>query len=403
MYILEIIRIAFASLVANKARALLTMLGIIVGIGAVIAVVALGAGAQQAVDEKIASMIDADLAIYGTRPGYPPTRGRWAFNLDEIRALKDRDDVVKHISFSNAFGGRGEPVKYQNRLAQITVQRTLPDVRHIYRLRLAAGRFYDSSDDLAMRRVAVVGSEAAEKLGGGPEMIGRTIRYKSVDFTVIGVLKPRGSVGWENPDGFIYIPIGIAQHAMGPVMLYGLQVRLVDDSDLEGAATEIERIIRRTRNMQFGEPTAFSVRPPFGDMEKLQQETAATFSSLLLSVATISLIVGGIGVMNIMLVSVTERTSEIGIRKALGARRSNVMLQFVLEAVALCVVGGTLGVAGGVGAVYFFADKFGWITVITPESIILSFGFSIVVGLFFGIYPAWHASRLDPVEALRHE
>ena len=401
MYTLEIIRIAFTSLVANKARALLTMLGIIVGIGAVIAVIALGAGAQRAVEEKIASMVDADLEVWSSRRGHRPKRSHYYLTINEIRALKERDDLVKYVAFRSF--ARDEPVKYQNRLAMITVQRALPDVRHIYRLRVAAGRFFDESDDLATRRVAVIGSEAANKLGGGTEMIGRTIRYKSVDFTVIGVLEPRGSAGWEKPDEYLYIPMGAAEQAMGYLYLYGLQIRLADNSDLEAASTEVERIIRRVRNMRFGEPSTFSVRPPFSDIEKLQQETAETFGSLLLSVATISLIVGGIGVMNIMLVSVTERTSEIGIRKALGARRSNVMLQFVLEAVALCVVGGTLGVAGGVGAVYFFADKFGWITVITPESIILSFGFSIAVGLFFGIYPAWHASRLDPVEALRHE
>jgi putative ABC transport system permease protein len=399
MFIFEIIRVAFSSLMAGKVRALLTMLGIIVGIGAVIAVIALGKGAQRAVEEKIASMADSDLDLFAR--GRSRQGGRNEFSMELIRDLRKRSDLVDRI-IMNAWGG-DQPIKYNNKMAMAKVVANFADYRDVYNFRLAAGRFFTEADDEARRLVAVVGAEAAKKLGGGTEMVGRSIRYNSVDFTVIGVLAPRGSVGWINPDEQIILPAGSYERATGRIWLGYLNVKLTDDSDLRGACTEIERIIRRSRRMTFDQASNFSVRPAFGDIQKLQQETADTFSSLLLSVAAISLLVGGIGVMNIMLVSVAERTREIGVRKALGARRSAILIQFVLEAVTLCVVGGLLGVASGVGAVYIFAEKFGWITAIEPGSVFLSLGFAVGIGLFFGIWPSVRAARMDPVEALRHE
>jgi len=398
----ETLRVAFGALLTSKGRALLTMLGIIVGIGAVIAVMALGAGAQQAVEEKLASMANADLDLmaFRFRAGSMPSMPEM-LTLEDVRELKARDDLIKYISLPP--WGRDEPVKYRNRVAMAKVIRNIADYQHVYGLRLAAGRFFSEADDETLRRVAVVGADAAKKLGGGPDMIGRTVWYKSNDFTVVGVLEPRGSIGWTNPDEQVIVPAGIAERMQDFYSVNSMQIQLVDGVDLIVASEAIERIIRHSHKKQFNDRTGFSVRPAFVDIEKMKQETAETFSSLLLSVAAISLVVGGIGVMNIMLVSVSERTKEIGIRKALGARRSSILLQFVFEAVVLCLLGGLIGVSSGMASVYLLADKFGWITVISPESIALAFGFSIAVGLFFGTYPAFRASRLDPVEALRSE
>jgi putative ABC transport system permease protein len=400
MALWETLRVALGALMTSKGRAILTMLGIIVGIGAVIAVMALGAGAQQAVEEKLASMASADLDLTCMRGrsfmGMPEQ-----FTLQNVRELKRRDDLVKYVSLP-PYGG-DQPVKYGNRMAMVKVVSNIPDYQHIYGLRLAAGRFFTDADDEALRRVAVIGAEAAKKLGGGRGLIGRSIWYKSTDFTVIGVLEPRGSVGWANPDEQVIIPAGIAERVVGYSRFWQLQIQLVDGADLTTASEDIERIVRHSRHNLYSDRTGFAVRPAFVDIEKMKQETAETFSSLLLSVAAISLLVGGIGVMNIMLVSVSERTREIGVRKALGARRSAILLQFVFEAVLLCLLGGLFGIAAGVSAVHLLAEEFGWIAVIVPESIALAVGFSVTVGLFFGIYPALRASRLDPVEALRSE
>jgi putative ABC transport system permease protein len=399
MFILEIIRVALSSLMAGKVRALLTMLGIIVGIGAVIAVISLGKGAQKVIQDKIASMADADLDVVASRTNsFGPGNN---FNIEEIRALKSRTDIIDRVMMNS--WARDQPVKYGNKTAMVKVVSNFADYIDVYKCRLASGRFFTDADDVARRRVVVVGSDAAKKLGGGPNMVGRTIRYLSADFTIIGVLEPRGKVGWATPDEQVIIPVGAYERVAGHMWLAWLHVKLVDDSDLRGACTEIERIMRHARRQTFDETSNFSTRPTFIDIEKIQQETAETFNSLLLSVAAISLLVGGIGVMNIMLVSVTERTREIGIRKALGARRSAILMQFVLEAVALCIVGGILGVASGIGSVYIFAEKFGWITSIEAESIAISLGFAVAVGLFFGIWPSVRAARMDPVEALCHD
>jgi len=401
MFLFEIIRVAFGALLAGKVRALLTMLGIIIGTAAVIAVMAMGAGARKAVQDRIAAMADADLTLIAAvgRGGmfYGVNQG---FTLDEVRSLRATCPVIQATTVNT--WSMDQPVKYRSQVAMLGVVYNVPDYQTQYRLHVEAGRFFTDADDQAHRRVAVLGSEAARSLGGGPNMIGKQIRFGSTDYDVVGVLATRGMVGFTNVDNQVIMPLS-SNPTPWSTRVFAVQIKLVPEVDPIAAGGAVERAMRRIRHMAFDEPLAFTVRPANFDTAQLQQDTAATFSRLLLTVAAVSLIVGGIGVMNIMLVSVSERTREIGIRKAIGARRGIILLQFVLEAVVLCASGGAIGVGSGVAAVELLSDRFHWQTLIAPESIILALGFSVAVGLFFGIYPAFRAARLDPVEALRYE
>ncbi len=250
--------------------------------------------------------------------------------------------------------------------------------------------------------MCLLGATVASELFGETDPLNRTLRIQGVPFTVVGVLEAKGSSGWMNQDDHILVPLQTAMfRVLGRDNYSSLALRIADGPS-ERALLEVESALRRSHRLQEGAENDFNVRS-MTDVAQTQVEANQTFTALLASIALVSLVVGGIGIMNIMLVSVTERTREIGVRKAMGARRWDILTQFLIESVALSTIGGTVGIVGGVGAATVMSRYYGWNTVVSPESVIVSFTFALLVGVFFGLYPARKASRLDPIEALRYE
>ena len=402
MLISETFRIALSSIRSNLFRAALTMLGIIIGVAAVITMVALGTGAKRAIDEQMAALGGDILAIetsFWFSRGV--SRDHRTLTTDDAVALtigtEHIDETVPEISDRYQ-------VKYGNRNTNTTVLGTTPNYVDVHGFEVAAGRMFTRADDSARKRVAVLAAEVPGMLDtDAAGIIGRDISIRSIPFEVIGVLAPKGSTGWRNPDDDVWIPLSTAQFRVtGSQFVERISVLVDEASTVEQAMLEIERVLRREHGILPGKDNDFSIvnRKQFAES---RQEATEVFTFLLAGIAGVSLVVGGIGIMNIMLVTVTERTREIGIRKALGATRGNILLQFLVESTTLCLLGGALGLALGVAAATLLNRLAGWQTLVTAESAIMAFGFSATVGIVFGIWPARRASQLDPIEALRHE
>jgi len=402
MLFTETFWIALQSIRSNLFRAVLTMLGIVIGVAAVITMVALGTGAQRAIDEQMAALGGDILSIgAGNRFSHGIARDEVTLTTDDALALAREsnylDGVVPEIN--SRF-----QVKYGNRNINISVLGTTPNYADVHGFEMAAGRMFSRADDSARRRVVVLGAEIPGMLETTPDsLIGRDIQIRSIGFEVIGILRAKGSTGWRNPDDDVWIPLSTAQFRVtGNDRVESISVRVRDGTSIEQAMVDIERILRREHGILPGKDNDFTImnRRQFLDS---RQEATEVFTYLLAGIAGVSLVVGGIGIMNIMLVTVTERTREIGIRKALGATRANILLQFLVESMTLCLIGGALGLGLGAGAAYFANEVAGWQTVVTSSSVLTAFAFSAAVGLFFGIWPAQRAARLDPIDALRHE
>jgi putative ABC transport system permease protein len=402
MLISETIRIALSSIRSNLFRAALTMLGIIIGVGAVITMVALGTGAQRAIDEQMAALGGDILAIESSfwfSRGV--ARDQRTLTTDDATALtigtEHIDEVVPELN--SRF-----QVKYGNRNTNTSILGTTPNYLDVHGFEVAAGRMFTRADDAARRRVAVLAADVPGMLATDADgIIGRNITIGSVPFEVIGVLVAKGSTGWRNPDDDVWIPLGTAQFRVtGNEFVERISVLVDESSSVEQAMLEIERVLRREHGILPGKDNDFAIvnRKQFAES---RQEATQIFTFLLAGIAGVSLVVGGIGIMNIMLVTVTERTREIGIRKALGATRGNILLQFLVESTTLCLLGGALGLVVGATAAGLLNRLAGWQTVVTAESAMMAFGFSAAVGIVFGIWPARRASRLDPIDALRHE
>ena len=405
MSLLETIRVALESILANLLRSTLTMLGIIIGVSAVITMIALGTGAQRAIDEQIEALGAQIVSIY---PGQSFHRGvasasRVSLKTDDAEALA-RDSrllaaIVPEITASRQ-------AKYVNKNLNLTILGTTPNYDDVHGMQIAEGRMFTASDNGGRKRVAVLGSDVPGDLEASPaSLIGRTIAISKIPFEIIGVFEEKGSsgMGRGGPDDDIFIPLSTAQHRVfGTDRLRSISVQIAKHASLEMGMVDIERVLRREHKIRPGGDNDFMILNRRQILDTRQQATEV-FAYLLASIAGVSLLVGGIGIMNIMLVSVTERTREIGVRKALGATSMNIMMQFVIEALTIGAIGGLLGILVGAGGAYALSEIAGWQVHISADAVVLAVAFSVGVGLFFGIWPARRAAQLDPIEALRHD
>jgi putative ABC transport system permease protein len=398
----EIFRIALQSILANLFRGILTMLGIIIGVAAVITMLAAGAGAQKRIDDQIAALGANILTLTESQFfSRGVSREQLTLLIDDLGALETKsrylDAVVPELR------NRAQ-IKLGNANSNTRLIGTSYQYHEMFHYPLALGRFFTRSEDEQRSRVAVVGARVPERLETSAEqMLGSQVLINAQPFEVIGVLAEVGDAVGGSPDTSVFIPLYTAEaRVLGQGELDNISLRIKDGVSFERAMVDIERVMRTEHRILPGSPNDFAIvdRRQF---LATQQEAQQTFTMLLASIAGVSLIVGGIGIMNIMLVSVTERTREIGIRMALGATRVNILLQFLVESVALCLFGGILGIGTGIGLAVALSSYAGWQTFIAPESVVMAFAFSIGVGLFFGSWPAHRASRLDPIEALRYE
>jgi putative ABC transport system permease protein len=405
MLIGEIIRVALGALRANKLRSLLTMLGIVIGVAAVIAVVALGTGAQSAVKDRISSLGTTLLTVM---PGQQRGMGvsfdqSMKLTMDDAAALEDR--ATNLTAVQPEMTSRLQ-VQYLNQNTNTSVVGTTSNYLEVRKYELQAGRMFSRSEDEGRQRVAVLGPTVLETLGiNSPDaIIGEPVRIRGIQFTVIGVLKSKGqATPFGNPDDQVLVPITTGRFRLfGSDRLRSISVLAQSEDKIPDAMADVQRVIRREHRLVQGRPDDFMIRSQ-ADFLNTLGETTQVFTYLLSGIAAVSLLVGGIGIMNIMLVSVTERTREIGIRKALGATRANILLQFLIEAVVLCLLGGLIGALVGSGGATAMSTFFQWNTIISPSAILAAFVFSAVVGVVFGVWPARRAASLDPIVALRYE
>jgi putative ABC transport system permease protein len=402
MLITETFRIALQSIRSNLFRAVLTMLGIIIGVSAVITMVALGTGAQRAIDEQMASLGGGILSVRSSAWfSHGVARNRQTLTTDDASALALSS--ARFAAVVPEINGRYQ-IKYGNLNQNLTTIGTTPNYPEVHGFTMASGRMFSAADEASQARVAVLGAEIPAMFkSDASAMVGRKIQIQKYSYRVVGVLDAKGAVGWGNSDDDIWVPLSTAQFRItGNEYVQNISVKVSDDSTVELTMLEIERILRREHKIRPGGDNDFAV---INRKQFIESRQAATevFSYLLAGIAGVSLVVGGIGIMNIMLVTVTERTREIGIRKALGATRRNILLQFLVESTVLCLIGGVLGLAVGATAASLLAKYAGWQTIVTSSSAVAAFGFSAFIGILFGIWPARRAARLDPIDALRHE
>ena len=395
---------ALRGLTANKLRALLTMLGVIIGVGAVIVAVAIGQGSRAAVAASLQQLGTNVLTVF---PGQQRSGGI-SQGSGSVISLKmaDADAILKgcpdvvHVSPQV---NKNAQVKYTDKNTNTTITGTGEWYPLISNHPIQSGRYFGPDDIKSLRRVAVLGATAATDLFGQQSSVGKTIHIAGQSFKVVGLLRTKGGQGFRNPDDGVYVPVTTAMRR-----LFGLQnvqtitAQARSQAVMTRAQDEIDAVMRRQHKIASDGDPDYRIFNQ-NDLMEAQNAQQDTFSSLITYLAVVSLIVGGIGIMNIMLVSVTERTREIGVRKAIGAKRKDILTQFLLEALLLSLAGGLLGVMVGVGGAELVQAQNGWTVVLAPQTIILAFSFSAFVGIFFGFYPAFKASRLNPIEALRYE
>ncbi|MEY4762333.1 MAG: hypothetical protein RLZZ200_2189 [Pseudomonadota bacterium] len=408
MSLLEFLRTAMIALRRNVLRSVLTTLGIIIGVGSVIVMSAIGSGASRQIEQQIASLGTNQLTIF---PGSMNIGGRQGgfgsappLTEKDLRAIRERIDGV--VAVSGQMSNSGNIVAGSSNWVT-RVQGAGAEIQGVRDWPLSAGRFYDAIEASSRRKVAVIGSTVARELFGNSDPVGSVIRINNVPFEVIGVLQSKGQGGGRDQDDVIYVPLQTARsRLMGRVRVPDevgqILVKVDEKHELADVQADLERLLRERRRVAANAQDNFAVRN-FADILATRSATQRTLGLLLASAAAISLIVGGIGIMNIMLVSVTERTREIGLRMAIGAKGGDILGQFLTEAVLLCLAGGFIGLTLGVGISVVVGRIFDWPVFISPGIILVSILASAVVGVVFGFVPARRASRLNPIEALRYE
>ncbi len=402
----EVFRVALMALRANKLRSLLTMLGIVIGVGAVIAMDGIGRGAQSAIKARITSLGTTLLTV---SPGQVQARGvaseadRAKLIIADAQALEEQGQLITAVQPEMS---RQLQVQFNSRNTSTQIVGTSANYLEVRKYALMAGRMFTTQEDAGKQRLAVLGPQVLVSLGvENPEaIIGEPVRIRGIQFTVIGVLKSKGQTSpFQNPDDQVLIPLTTARfRVIGSDRNRSISVLAASEEKIPEAMAEIQKIIRREHKTPRERDDDFQIRNQ-ADFLTTAAETSAVFGSLLAGIASVSLIVGGIGIMNIMLVSVTERTREIGVRKALGATSMNILFQFLIEAIVLCLLGGAIGVALGTGGAWALSKFANFTTEISTQSIILAFVFSAAVGVIFGVWPARRAASLDPITALRYE
>ncbi|MBX3250567.1 MAG: ABC transporter permease [Myxococcales bacterium] len=401
MLIRETVRTAWRSLVTNRLRTALTALGMVIGVGAVIAVLAIGEGAKSSVEGRIRAMGSNLLTVRPARGSFAAVRSARVETLvrGDAEALAELDGVTA-VSAENVGSAQ---VRYRENNTSSTIYGVTSDYLSIRSLDVAVGIGFSESDDLERSRVAVLGANVARDLFGRSSPVGERIQIAGVGFSVIGVLAAKGDVGYTSPDDYVLVPLGTHQGVLfGQSFLASISVQIEDESRSDEILARAEELLRLRHRLRPGAPDDFEIRSQTEMLETMGAITG-TFTALLGSVAAVSLLVGGIGIMNIMLVSVRERTREIGVRMAVGARRRDILMQFLVESVVVSIFGGLLGLLLGWAAALAIARFGGWETIVPSYAYALALGVSIGVGLLFGVGPARSASRLDPVEALRQE
>ncbi|MCD6555178.1 MAG: ABC transporter permease [Anaerolineae bacterium] len=420
MNLLESLNIALRALAVNKMRAGLTMLGIIIGISAVIILVSVGQGVQAAVGEQMKGIgsnlvfvMPGELEASNTsmRSNFLRSVNVSTLTYGDALAMADRTNVPDLLSVAPEFVGSGKVV-YGNKNTQTTISGVTPEFQVVRNFWVVAGDFISHNDVRTKARVAVLGQKVLEDLfPTGINPLGQTIKINRVPFRVIGIMEEKASSSFSDDNDVVYIPLSTSQTRLfggrdisGDYTVSVIYAKATDESRLDAARDQIVRLLRRRHGLIYStDKDDFSVLTQ-KDIATVLDNLTAILTAFLGLIATVSLVVGGIGIMNIMLVSVTERTREIGIRKAVGAKRRAILMQFLIEAIVLSLIGGFIGISIGViGTVVISSAVKGLNTYISPSTIALATGFSMVVGLFFGIYPATRAARLNPIDALRYE
>jgi putative ABC transport system permease protein len=400
-----LVRIAGESIRKNKMRTLLTMLGIVIGVGAVIIMVAVGQGAQKSIANQI-NALGTNLLIVtaGSSNQGGVSQGAATFNRITIQ------DADRLKSEGTLFSGVSPVVMTRTQVIaggtnwRTSINGVSTDFQTIRDWQMQSGTFFTDNDVRALRKVAVIGSTVATNLYQGGDPVGSQLQIRNVPFTVVGVLAPKGqNAGGQDQDDVVLVPYTTAQSRLaGNTRIGQILVSATSSQDIPQAQEEVRDIMRESHRIAQGDDDDFTVRNQT-EIANAAQGTTKIMTWLLASIASVSLIVGGIGIMNIMLVSVTERTREIGIRMAIGARGSDVLTQFLVESIVMSVLGGAVGLAVGVGGAQVLAHFTGWSTAVPVQAVAVAIGFSAAVGVFFGFYPARKAAALDPITALRYE
>jgi putative ABC transport system permease protein len=400
-----LIKVAIQSILKNKLRMFLTMLGIMIGVAAVIVMVAIGSGAQSTIQKQVSNLGTNMIFIMPGASGQGGvSQGAGTFNrltLQDAEKLKRESTLLAAVSpvtftGTQAISAQGN---WRTRVNGVST-----DFQTIRDWPVSSGMFFSDSDQRAMRKVAVIGNTVAQNLYPGMDPVGQQIQVRDVPFKIIGVLSTKGQqFGGQDQDDVIIVPYTTAQARLNNNVRIGMILANTSSpEDIPGAMDEMRAIMRESHKIADGEDDDFTIRNQ-DELAEVAQGTTKVMSALLAAVASISLLVGGIGIMNIMLVSVTERTREIGIRMAIGARGSDVLTQFLVESVVLSLFGGLIGIVLGFIGAAVLGRLTGWNTITPPGAVLMAVGFSAAVGVFFGFYPARQAAALNPIQALRYE